>query len=179
MATRTATGVWTQLDEVHGVDVRHVHQPGEHDFAIGDAAVTSCRNAVLSVWVGDCAPVVFYSADGALAAAHAGWRGALDGVLQSTVAAMPSAPLAAVLGPCIHPCCYEFGADDLGRDGGPLRRTGRVDDGVGYSCAGHPHGECGLRSVRRMWRSTTGRCAPVAIRSCSSRTVDVATWATR
>lgn len=108
-----ATGVWTQLDEVHGVDVRHVHQPGEHDFAIGDAAVTSCRNAVLSVWVGDCAPVVFYSADGALGAAHAGWRGALDGVLQSTVAAMPSAPLAAVLGPCIHPCCYEFGADDL------------------------------------------------------------------
>lgn len=107
-------GVWTQLDEVHGTEVRRVEMPGQHDFTIGDAAVTDCRNAVLGVWVGDCAPVVMYTADGELAAAHAGWHGALDGVLQATVAALPSAPLRAVLGPCIHPCCYEFGAADLG-----------------------------------------------------------------
>ncbi|MEQ1704272.1 MAG: polyphenol oxidase family protein, partial [Ilumatobacteraceae bacterium] len=125
--TAFAPGLWTQLDEVHGTAVLHVQQPGQHDFEIGDAAVTSCRNALLSVWVGDCAPVVLYAADGALGAAHAGWRGALDGVLQATVAGMPSAPLAAVLGPCIHPCCYEFGAADLeameARFGGRVRAT--------------------------------------------------------
>jgi copper oxidase (laccase) domain-containing protein len=70
---------------------------------------------VLAVWVGDCAPVVFVGADGTIAAAHAGWRGALDGVVSNVVAAMgaSAAPVRAHLGPCIHPCCYEFGAADL------------------------------------------------------------------
>ncbi len=108
-----APGVWTQLDEVHGATVVRVDSPGQHDFQVGDAAVTGCRNAVLAVWVGDCAPVAMVGADGSIAAVHAGWRGAMEGVLQATVLAMPSAPSVAWLGPCVHPCCYEFGADDL------------------------------------------------------------------
>jgi polyphenol oxidase len=108
-----ARGVWTQLDEVHGAQVVRVSSPGEHDFHVGDGAVTDCRNAVLAVWVGDCAPVAMIAADGCIGAAHAGWRGAMSGVLQATVAAMPMRPSIAVLGPCIHPCCYEFGAADL------------------------------------------------------------------
>jgi YfiH family protein len=111
-------GPWTQLDEVHGTEVRVVTKPGEHDLAVGDAAVTSVPGAVLAVWVGDCAPVVLVG-DRAVAVAHAGWKGALDGVLQRTVAAMPCAPGSdapmAVLGPCIHACCYEFGEDLLAR----------------------------------------------------------------
>lgn len=106
-------GAWTQLDEVHGTVVHTVTRPGEHDFAVGDGVVTRARGAVLAVWVGDCAPVVFLGEDGALGAAHAGWKGALDGVLPATVAAMGSSAVTAVLGPCIHPCCYEFGAADL------------------------------------------------------------------
>ena len=43
---------------------------------------------MLAAWVGDCAPVVFIGDDGTIAAAHAGWSGALDGVLQATVNAM-------------------------------------------------------------------------------------------
>lgn len=114
---RFAPGVWTQLDEVHGTDVRVVTVPGEHDFAVGDALVTHLSDVVLGVWVGDCAPVVFIADDGTVGAAHAGWKGALDGVLPATVAAMSAAPgsVRAYLGPCIHPCCYEFGADDLQR----------------------------------------------------------------
>ncbi|MDO8391872.1 MAG: polyphenol oxidase family protein [Actinomycetota bacterium] len=112
-----ATGTWTQLDEVHGTSVLTVSAPGEHDFAIGDALVTRARGVVLSVWVGDCAPVVLVGADGTLAAVHAGWKGALHGVLAAAVAAMgPAArPVTAYLGPCIHACCYEFGAADLER----------------------------------------------------------------
>ncbi len=118
-------GIWTQLDEVHGVQVRTVTTPGEHDLAAGDGLVTDVVGAVLAVWVGDCAPVVLVSDDGVLGAAHAGWRGALAGVLPATVAAMRAVPgprstgsqgaISAYLGPCIHPCCYEFGDTDLVR----------------------------------------------------------------
>ncbi|MDO8362907.1 MAG: laccase domain-containing protein [Actinomycetota bacterium] len=106
-------GRWSQLDEVHGTSVLTVHRPGDHDFEVGDALVTRTRGAVLAVWVGDCAPVAMVGAGGAVAAAHAGWRGALDGVLQATVQAMADDRVTAVLGPCIHPCCYEFGVAEL------------------------------------------------------------------
>ena len=110
-----APGVWTQLDEVHGTDVLTVTRPGEHDYVMGDGLVTRLAGAVLGVWVGDCAPVALVGDDGTLGAAHAGWKGALAGVLPATVAAMGCAPgtVRAFLGPCIHPCCYEFGASEL------------------------------------------------------------------
>ena len=105
-------GPWTQLDEVHGTDVLVVEQPGQHDFVVGDAAVTGRLGVVLGAWVGDCAPVVLVG-DGVVAAVHAGWRGALDGVLQRSVAALQAREVSAVLGPCIHSCCNEFGAELL------------------------------------------------------------------
>jgi YfiH family protein len=113
-----APGPWTHLDEVHGTRVRVVTHVGEWDRCEGDAAVTRVPGAVLSVWVGDCAPVVLVGEDedddgGVIATAHAGWRGALDGVLPATVAAMQAHRVRAVLGPCIGPCCYEFGTDLL------------------------------------------------------------------
>jgi YfiH family protein len=108
-----APGRWTQLDEVHGVTVHHVRAAGDFDGAVGDAVHTRCAEAVLSVWVGDCAPVVLVGDDGAIGVAHAGWRGALDGVLQATVTHMAAPGVRAWLGPCIGPCCYEFGDDDL------------------------------------------------------------------
>lgn len=113
-------GCWSQPDEVHGTVVRHVTRLGEHDFAVADALVTLVPGAVLGIWVGDCAPVALVSRRGAVGAAHAGWRGALEGVLDATVAAFaalghPASALDAYLGPCIHPCCYEFGEADLAR----------------------------------------------------------------
>ncbi len=110
---------WSQPDEVHGTHVAVVTRPGEHDGAVADAVVTDCAGAVLGIWVGDCAPVAFVGAQGRIGAAHAGWRGLLDGVLAVTVRAMrdqvDDPTVTALLGPCIHPCCYEFGSDDLRR----------------------------------------------------------------
>jgi hypothetical protein len=108
-----APGAWTQLDEVHGTTVRRVDRPGEHDFEVGDALVTRRRGCVLAVWVGDCAPVAFVGDGGAIGIAHAGWKGAIDGILQATVAALQPDVVTAALGPCIHACCYEFGEGDL------------------------------------------------------------------
>ncbi|MCZ7630469.1 MAG: polyphenol oxidase family protein [Microthrixaceae bacterium] len=87
--------------------------------AVADAAVTRRPGAVLSVQVADCAPVLMFSAvcDGVvLGAAHAGWRGLLGGVLDSTVDAMGRLGAERIdwlLGPCISAANYEFSASDL------------------------------------------------------------------
>jgi copper oxidase (laccase) domain-containing protein len=108
---------WVMLDEVHGTvvhactaaDVADADRPvaAEGDVLVGSG------DPALAVWVGDCAPVVLVGDDGTLVACHAGWRGLAAGVLDVAVDALDRPVVAAVLGPCIHPCCYEFGADDL------------------------------------------------------------------
>ena len=109
-------GVWTQLDEVHGVDVKRVTQPGEFDFAVGDALTTDCADAVLSVWVGDCAAIAVVGDSGQFALVHAGWRGALGGVVERSLdmlRSMGASACTSFLLSAIGPCCYEFGSDDL------------------------------------------------------------------
>jgi YfiH family protein len=109
---------WTQLDQCHGSTVVAVDRPGGDDGAVGDALVSDLAGVVLAIWTGDCAPVAFATSSEWFGAAHAGWRGIERGVLGATVAALrerTSSPVVAVLGPCIHPCCYEFGAADLAR----------------------------------------------------------------
>lgn len=108
---------WTWLHQVHGADVVVVERPGEHAGSAADAAVTAVSGAVLSVKAADCAPVALVDGAGAVGVAHAGWRGLLDGVLEAAVGAMRRRPgsgrIRAVLGPCIHPECYEFSPADL------------------------------------------------------------------
>jgi polyphenol oxidase len=111
---------WTMLNQVHGTDVLHVTEPGQHDGVRGDALVTTVPDLVLGIWHGDCASVTFagQTADGSvvLGVAHAGWRGLVGGVLDATAASMRkmgAATITAEIGPHIAPCCYEFGAADL------------------------------------------------------------------
>jgi polyphenol oxidase len=112
----------TWLHEVHGTDVVVVDAPGARRGARADGAVTAHPDAALGIWVGDCAPVALV-ADGSdghavIGAFHAGWRGLAAGVLDEAVAAMRrlgASDVTAVIGPCVHAECYEFGADDLDR----------------------------------------------------------------
>ena len=82
-----------------------------------DALVTATRGIALSVLSADCQPVLFADADaGVIGAAHAGWRGALDGVLPTTVDAMEALGakrenITAVIGPCISQRAYEVGPE--------------------------------------------------------------------
>jgi YfiH family protein len=113
---------WTWLHQVHGAHVVTVDEPGEHAGVEADAAVTSAPDCVLAVQVADCAPVAL-AADGVIGVAHAGWRGLVAGVVPATVAAMRSlgaTAIQAIVGPCIHAECYEFGVDDLDRVAGRL-----------------------------------------------------------
>ena len=84
-----------------------------------DALVTATRGMALSVLSADCQPVLFADAEaGVIGAAHAGWRGALDGVLHATVDAMEGlgaqrANIIAVIGPSISQRAYEVGPEFL------------------------------------------------------------------
>ncbi|MCK7612568.1 peptidoglycan editing factor PgeF [Roseibium sediminicola] len=82
-----------------------------------DALVTAARGLVLGVATADCGPVLFADPEaGVVGAAHSGWKGAVTGVLQNTVAAMEAlgarkANITAVLGPTISQKAYEVGPE--------------------------------------------------------------------
>lgn len=106
------------LRQVHGTEVLRVDMPAmvkaAADEPIADAAVTSTPGVVLAILTADCLPVVFADNAGAqIGAAHAGWRGLANGVLESTVAAMhaPARELIAWLGPAAGPQAYEIGEE--------------------------------------------------------------------
>ena len=103
------------LNQVHGTDVvllpPHAGEGWDGGEAGADASVTSIPSVVLAILTADCLPVLFCKDDGSeIAAAHAGWRGLSAGVLETTVAAMQSAPdrLLAWLGPAAGPDAYEI-----------------------------------------------------------------------
>jgi len=126
------------IHQVHGADVTHVTEPwtpGNGPRA--DAMVTDQRGIALGIVTGDCAPVLFADPHaGVVGAAHAGWRGALAGVLEATLAAMQACGatlerITAAVGPCIAQASYEVGAD--------LHAAvlGRNPDDAGFFAPGH------------------------------------------
>ena len=82
-----------------------------------DAVVTTRPGVAAGILTADCTPVLFAdAAAGVVGAAHAGWRGALEGVLAATVAAMEArgavrGRIVAAIGPCIGQPSYEVGAE--------------------------------------------------------------------
>jgi len=100
------------LKQVHGtvaVDVDKWPKINE-----GDAAYARQPGNVCAVMTADCLPVLFCDRQGSVvAAAHAGWRGLLAGVLESAVGAMQVVPknILAWLGPAIGPACFEVGSE--------------------------------------------------------------------
>ena len=79
-----------------------------------DAVWSDRPGEVCAILTADCLPVLFCRDDGGkVAAAHAGWRGLLDGVLEATVAALdePGERLLAWLGPAIGPTAFEVGEE--------------------------------------------------------------------
>ncbi len=113
---------WVMVDEVHGTSVVVVDdlRSGWSPLAaVGDVLLAERSAAPIAVWAADCAPVALFGVNGtSRVVAHAGWRGLAGGVLDVAVDALESTGTtvaAAVLGPCLHGCCNEFGLDDLDR----------------------------------------------------------------
>ena len=115
-AMGTSAGDLATVYQVHSADAVVVTE-GAKSTTKADALVTNTPGVVLGILTADCQPVLFSDPiAGVVAAAHAGWRGALDGVLANTVAAMESlgatrGNIRAVIGPCISQPNYEVGAE--------------------------------------------------------------------
>jgi YfiH family protein len=102
--------VW--LQQVHGVEVLDIDAP--HATPVADAAVSRVAGNACLVMTADCLPVLFCNRQGTVvAAAHAGWRGLCDGILEKTVGAMNCAPsdVLAWFGPAIGPSAFEVGEE--------------------------------------------------------------------
>ncbi|PZU56785.1 MAG: peptidoglycan editing factor PgeF [Sphingobium sp.] len=104
--------------QVHSPDVVTVTGPiAEEARPPADALVTREPGLLLGILTADCVPVLFAdAAAGVVGAAHAGWKGALDGVTDTTVAAMEAlgadrTRIACAIGPCIARASYEVGED--------------------------------------------------------------------
>lgn len=110
------------------VTVHQIHSPTAvtlsdrpADRPRADAIVTTTPGLAIAVLTADCQPVLFADRDaGVIGAAHAGWRGALDGVLEATIDAMETAGarrdrIHAVIGPTISQRAYEVGQEFLER----------------------------------------------------------------
>lgn len=102
------------LHQVHSADAVHLTQPPQARPQ-ADAMVTATPGLALGILTADCQPVLFCDAKAqVIGAAHAGWRGARDGVLEATIEAMEvlgarRADISAVIGPTISQASYEVG----------------------------------------------------------------------
>ena len=114
------------LPDASLVTVRQVHSPevvtvtgpiGEADRPAADAMVTNLPGLILGILTADCVPVLLADAQaGVVGAAHAGWKGAIAGVTDNTLAAMEKLgarrdQISATIGPCIGRASYEVTSD--------------------------------------------------------------------
>ena len=100
------------LEQIHGTDV--VEAQYGSGVLRGDAVYTRCPGIACCIATADCLPVLLTNnAGNMVAAAHAGWRGLANGVLEQTVAsfACPVEDIVAWLGPAIGPCHFQVGAE--------------------------------------------------------------------
>jgi YfiH family protein len=167
-----------RLNQVHGARVVRLTvadaAPGAplHD---ADACFTTEPGVVCSIQVADCLPVLF-AAPGAVAAAHAGWRGLAAGVLEATLSALCDASgcspdhVAVWLGPCIGPTRFEVGADVLRAFGASLA-SAQAPEAAEEASRFVP-----LRAGK--WLADLPGLARDRLSACSVTTVRGGTWCT-
>jgi hypothetical protein len=109
------------VHQVHSADVAVIDGPHSGAAPKADAMVTATPGLALGILTADCQPVLFSDPEtGVIGAAHAGWKGALDGVLEATLDAMEDlgatrANIIAIVGPTISQAAYEVGPEFVER----------------------------------------------------------------
>lgn len=114
---------WAFVNQIHSAIVVEATRSGSLGDA--DAIVTSVPGVPIAVATADCVPVIIEAA-AAVAVVHAGWRGAVAGVVPATLRALHQSghePLRAAIGPAIGPCCYEVGGEVAEHFDGFVGRT--------------------------------------------------------
>jgi len=125
------------LKQIHSAVALVANQPG--CAGDGDALLTNSPGLRLSVRTADCYPILLADTKNrAVAAVHAGWRGAADEIVAKTIAKMriqlgtSPADIVAAIGPGIGVCCYEVGAEVAQLFG--VEGAGRVDLAAANRC---------------------------------------------
>ncbi|SMQ71822.1 conserved hypothetical protein [Devosia lucknowensis] len=109
------------LRQTHSTRVATIVEPIEPGSIDADALVSATPGLALGILTADCTPILFFDPQaGVIGAAHAGWRGAVDGIIEETVSAMVTLgahrdAIIAAFGPTIHAANYEVG-DSFRRD---------------------------------------------------------------
>jgi YfiH family protein len=105
------------LYQVHSSIALKVNEPFQGERPEADGLVTARAGVILSALSADCAPILFCDPQSrVVGSCHAGWKGALGGIIESTLKAMTQQGakierIRAVIGPCIQQASYEVGAD--------------------------------------------------------------------
>lgn len=104
------------LNQVHGHDVIRITEPLDKEIE-GDGLVTRVKGIALGILTADCGPLLFYDPiAGVIGACHAGWKGAISGIIPATLKAMEEegalrSQIYATLGPTIQQMNYEVGPE--------------------------------------------------------------------
>ncbi|HEB58833.1 MAG TPA: peptidoglycan editing factor PgeF [Gammaproteobacteria bacterium] len=149
------------LEQVHGTAVA---VDGARAGA-ADAAVSRHAGEVCAVMTADCLPVLFCDRRGqCVAAAHAGWRGLVAGVLEETVAAMNCEPgeILAWLGPAIGPAAFEVG-DEVRAAFLAAAGQDRAPEMAAFRPVSASHGERWLADLYALARARLARAGVTAI----------------
>ncbi|MDO8380904.1 peptidoglycan editing factor PgeF [Phenylobacterium sp.] len=105
--------------QIHSATALTADRPWGDERPQGDSVVTASPGVLCGALAADCAPILIADPEArVVAAAHAGWRGALTGIAEATVAAMTGqgaepSRMVAVVGPCIGQASYEVGVEFL------------------------------------------------------------------
>jgi polyphenol oxidase len=155
------------LYQIHSATTVIVDKPWNGTVSEADALVTRTPGLAIGALTADCAPVLFCDPEArVIAAAHAGWRGALLGIVEATVASMErlgATPerVVAVIGPTISQRAYEVGSDYVERflaeepASSPFFMT---DDG-----SGEPHFDLAGYVAERLTRAGVGTVSDLGL----------------
>ena len=155
------------LYQIHSADALVVREPFTGERPRADAMVTDRPGIALGALAADCGPVLYADSEaGVVGAAHAGWKGALTGVLEATIEAMEQlgaqrSRIVAILGPSISAANYEVGPEFVDRF--VTADPANADYFAPSSKGGHAMFDLNRYTVDRLNRAgvhadTVGRC---------------------
>jgi YfiH family protein len=162
-AMGVAPAALASVHQVHSAEVLSLSEAPQTPRPRADAMVTATPGLALAVLTADCQPVLFADPKAkVIGAAHAGWRGALAGVIEATVLAMTdlgarAERIHAAIGPCIAQASYEVGPDLQGAvlaedpDGASLFLPVAGSDRLLFDLKGY--------ALRRLARAGVAGCA--------------------
>ena len=155
------------LYQIHSARAVIVDKPWNGEAAGADALVTRTPGLAIGALTADCAPILLCDPQArVIAAAHAGWRGALSGIAEATMAAMEELGakrerVVAVIGPSISQRAYEVGSDYVDRflAEEPASETFFMTD----ESSGEPHFDLSGYVAERLSRAGVGSVSDLGL----------------